>query len=211
MRPVAQLWRGDVKLPLVFWLYGVLVLAALNLSAPFVLLQLVRLDAKGLPFLSMLVAVGAASYQFLVSVGLWRSAGRYQGPSIWKYMARAAASLLLVWLGFGIWVAVQQLLVDSHDPTRDSANVKSTLVSNPAYPFTGFWKGSCSENFGLVIEPATESTLYSVSFCGPGGCFKPGTYRPNTSLRGDPRYRVLDNNTIEVEGADGFSRYIRCD
>jgi hypothetical protein len=47
--------------------------------------------------------------------------------------------------------------------------------------FTGFWKGECTDAFGLQIKPYDEK-LYSVSFCGPGGCFSPGEWTPNTTI-----------------------------
>ena len=86
----------------------------------------------------------------------------------------------------------------------------------PAWPpdrprpsLVGFWKDHCEDDFGLKIETA-GSDLYSVSFCGPGGCFEPGTYRPNSPIYGDDSYRVIDASTIEVLGGDGFSKYLRC-
>jgi len=82
-------------------------------------------------------------------------------------------------------------------------------IPTAAHPLAGFWKEpGCSDRFGLAIAPAGE--LYSVSFCGPGGCFEPGTYRPNTTIVHDVTYHVIDNNTIEVKGRDGFSTYVRC-
>ncbi|MEP6519556.1 leucine-rich repeat domain-containing protein [Microcoleus vaginatus] len=83
-------------------------------------------------------------------------------------------------------------------------------VSSQSHPLAGFWKyGDCSNPWGLAIAPAGKG-LYSISFCGPGGCFVPGTYRPNSPIVGDRSYRVVNNNTIDVEGRDGFTRSIRC-
>jgi hypothetical protein len=97
--------------------------------------------------------------------------------------------------------------VDSHDSQRTAERL---ATASSSHPFAGFWKEpGCVDNFGLAIAPA-EAGTYSVSFCGPGGCFKPGTYRPNTSLVGDSNYRILDKDTIEVLGRDGFSKYVRC-
>jgi hypothetical protein len=91
-----------------------------------------------------------------------------------------------------------------------------TAGDSPAWPsdrpkpsLSGFWKDHCEDDFGLKIEPAGEG-LYSISFCGPGGCFEPGTYRPNSPIFGDESYRVIDADTLEVLGGDGFSKYYRC-
>ena len=79
----------------------------------------------------------------------------------------------------------------------------------PKPDLSGFWKEDCAQSFGLKAAPAGKD-LYSISFCGPGGCFEPGKYRPNSAIFGDPSYRVKDAHTIEVLGADGFSTYRRC-
>ncbi|MEG4997849.1 CHAT domain-containing protein [Microcoleus sp. B4-D4] len=101
----------------------------------------------------------------------------------------------------------QTRFISRHDPNR---NAEKLAVPSQSHPLAGFWKsGDCSDDFGLAIAPAGEG-LYSISFCGSGGCFVPGTYRPNSPLVGDRSYRIVNNNTIDVEGRDGFTRYIRC-
>jgi len=96
---------------------------------------------------------------------------------------------------------------DSHDSGR---TVEKMAIPTADHPLAGFWKeGGCGDKFGLAIAPAGDG-LYSVSFCGPGGCFKPGSYRPNTRVVDDSAYKVIDNNTIEVKGSNGFSKYGRC-
>lgn len=94
---------------------------------------------------------------------------------------------------------------------RDRREAELAAVPSATHPYAGFWKEvNCEDSFGLAISPADRSEFYSVSFCGPGGCFKPGTYRPNTALAGDRAYRIVDKDTIDVEGRNGFSRYVRC-
>jgi len=78
-----------------------------------------------------------------------------------------------------------------------------------SHPLGGFWKRNTRHEFGLAIGSAGKG-LYFVSFCGPGGCFAKGKYRPNTTIFGDPDYKVIDENTIEVKGRYGFRRYVRC-
>lgn len=91
------------------------------------------------------------------------------------------------------------------DSKRTSANIQSFLETDVNYPYIGFWKRNCSNNYGLAIEKAGDG-FYSVSFCGPGGCLK----GRKTTLVNDSAYRVIDENTIEVKGEKGFSRYHRC-
>ena len=76
--------------------------------------------------------------------------------------------------------------------------------------YTGFWKGDCSDGFGVQIKPA-ENQLYSVSFCGPGGCFEPGEWTPNTRIEGDPKYKVISPSELGIKRKDGgFFIYKKC-
>jgi hypothetical protein len=98
------------------------------------------------------------------------------------------------------------------EPSREA---ELTAIASADFPYAGFWKANdCTDRWGLAISPAGKPGLYSVSFCGPGGCFEPGTYRPNTRLVNDEKYWVIAPNTIEVGGcgklAYQFTRYVRC-
>lgn len=86
----------------------------------------------------------------------------------------------------------------------------STSVQSQSVDYSGFWKANCGQPFGLQLKPA-GGALYSVSFCGPGGCFEPGTYRPNTPLVGDPDYEMVSSTEMLVKLRDGGSqRYVKC-
>jgi hypothetical protein len=82
------------------------------------------------------------------------------------------------------------------------SNRADSPKSAPA-DFTGFWKTRCSDAYGIQIKKQTE-TLFSVSFCGPGGCFEPGTWMPNTPIIGDPQYRVINPTTLELEHGESW-------
>jgi len=71
--------------------------------------------------------------------------------------------------------------------------------------FTGFWKVNCTDAFGVQIKKQSNA-LFSVSLCGPGGCFKPGEWTPNTPIVGDPKYKITNATTIEI----GRDRYTKC-
>ena len=102
----------------------------------------------------------------------------------------------------GIFRAFQKARTETNWHILDEAKPSET------HPLGGFWKRHSTSEHGLAVGPAGDG-LYFVSFCGPGGCFEKGQYRPNTALVGDPQYRVIDDNTIEVMGKNGFNRYVR--
>ena len=80
--------------------------------------------------------------------------------------------------------------------------------SKPA-DFTGFWKVNCTDAFGVQIKKQ-PGNLFSISFCGPGGCFAPGEWMPNSPIVGDAKYRVINATTIEIASGNGWTRYTRC-
>jgi hypothetical protein len=82
-------------------------------------------------------------------------------------------------------------------------------VKNTPPDFTGFWKWHCSDEWGVQIKKQTEN-LFSVSFCGPGGCFEPGTWMPNTPIVGDPKYRYVNPTTLEIQHGDGWQALTKC-
>jgi hypothetical protein len=91
-----------------------------------------------------------------------------------------------------------------------SKGVLAKAQATTEHPLSGFWEyPDCSKEWGLAIGPMSTRT-YFVSFCTEFDCFAEGTYRPETPIYGDPSYRVIDANSIDVLGDRGFTRYIRC-
>lgn len=91
------------------------------------------------------------------------------------------------------------------------------VLLGPTYAFggidyTGFWKRKCSDGFGVQIKLA-ENQLYSVSFCGPGGCFEPGKWTPNTRIEGDPKYKVNSPTELGIKRSDSdeYFMYVKCE
>lgn len=78
--------------------------------------------------------------------------------------------------------------------------------------YTGFWKGNCTDGFGVQIKPV-ENQMYSLSFCGPGGCLAPGEWTPNTRIEGDQNYKVISPEKIAIRLKDDkheYFPYIKC-
>ncbi len=149
----------------------------------------------------------------LVSVAVWRSARHYVGAKIWGILARVVAGISLFTLVVGIPLVGYRLILHTPDSSRNSTNASQSLNRASGYPLTGFWKGSCSEDYGLLIEPTKEAGIYSVAPCGVNGCYMPGTFHPNSTISNDPKYHVVDVNTIVVYeyGEESATQYIRCE
>jgi hypothetical protein len=113
---------------------------------------------------------------------------------------------LAMWFGRGI----SEVNVEADiDRNRNSKNIESLLKATPEYPFVGFWKNECSEDFGLAFEAAGDGK-YTVNFCGPGACGNVERLTP-VSLENNQNYRIIDQNTIEEQTIGGISKLYRCE
>ncbi len=120
-------------------------------------------------------------------------------------MTRPAKTVLTLMARF----LVPLVLISYLGFLTSSCTSQTDLPQSAPSDFTGFWKVRCSEAFGVQIKKQSGN-LFSVSFCGPGGCFEPGKWRPNTPIAGDPEYRVIDPTTLDMRYGDGWLRYTKC-
>ena len=81
---------------------------------------------------------------------------------------------------------------------------------DPSRNFTGFWKGSCDEAFGLQIMRYGTDGKYSIVFCGPGGCGTPGSEGRTTFITKDSHYEVISETEIKQRSFSGWNTYHRC-
>jgi hypothetical protein len=119
MMSISKLWRGDYSLPITYWVFGVI--GNVGLSIP---MNLISPDSNTLAFYSLLALVFI--YSILVSVGIWRSATKYRGLSLWKYLAKFVAILSFISIG-----ATSVLLMPAMDFGRERTDYQ--LVSECRY------------------------------------------------------------------------------
>lgn len=100
-------------------------------------------------------------------------------------------------------------VIGADTPALGQAKSPTWTPGVPKPNLTGYWKWDCRDNFGVKIEPA-GGDLYSISFCGPGGCFGPGQWAPNSPIFGDDGYRVLSGDTIEMRRGERFETLFLC-
>jgi hypothetical protein len=84
---LARLWRGEISLPVTFWLWGVL-----GNRLVFAAVAPVFEGARN-PVVILGAFAGYLAYAALVSVAVWRSARRYTGPRVWRDSARLSVAL----------------------------------------------------------------------------------------------------------------------
>jgi len=89
-----RLWRGKVRLPVSFWLYGVVIGAALSQLA--FRLNIVRPPrAAWIDIAAPAATFIAGVYMLFVAVAIWRSADRYAGPVVWSIAAKLSVGAVV--------------------------------------------------------------------------------------------------------------------
>ncbi len=83
-----RLWSGEVALIKTYWLWGVLV----NIVLSFVIGMAPLINQT----LAIIISAFAVIYAIFISVAIWKSATRYEGKSLWKYLAKIAVILPLI-------------------------------------------------------------------------------------------------------------------
>lgn len=209
---IKRLWRGEIPLWKTFWFYGVLPQLFVSIFNPILVKILAHSIVIYMIYIFALCILMGFIYPVIIFVAIWRSAGKYAGRKIWVWLSKVSviAMVVIFLLVVSISALSIYLVFVKNNPEKNSQTIERFLSYDEKYPYVGFWKKDCSDCFGLAIDKAKEGK-YSVSFCGPGGCHEPGTYRLDTTIVNDPLYRIIDKNNIVVKGMDGFTKYKRCE
>ncbi len=107
---IARLFRGEVSLPITYWVFGVLI----GNVAFQIILKIIEFN-----YLEIVTSqVGAWSvmgfywsaigYSIFMLIAIWRSAGKYQGKEIWAGLARVAVVLGTLALITSFIIGLQQ-------------------------------------------------------------------------------------------------------
>jgi hypothetical protein len=87
-RTLQALWNGELPLAVAFWHYAIVWGLAINIATSVMTMVAVLADLPA--WLLVPVYIQPTPYNILALVGVWRSAGRYEGPRKWADLARLA-------------------------------------------------------------------------------------------------------------------------
>ena len=96
MSKLRSLWSGELPLGEAFWTWAISVGLVVNLVTTVLFLIMITLDR---PWAALLLGYApSVPYNALATVGVWRSAARYDGPAAHADLARIATSLVMLLL-----------------------------------------------------------------------------------------------------------------
>jgi len=96
MTHALRLWRGELPLPTAFWNWAVIGGFAINAVTSLLFLALMVADQPVYAFIAGYVP--SVPYNFVATVGVWRSAARYDGDPRWATIARIVTVVMMVLL-----------------------------------------------------------------------------------------------------------------
>ena len=82
MSLIGRIWRGEEGLARTFWGYG------FGANILFTMLMIMALSLHLPAWGIMAVLLFRLVYMVFISVGIWRSAGRYTGNQAWAFLAK---------------------------------------------------------------------------------------------------------------------------
>ncbi len=86
MKKICDLWYGELPLADAFWNWAVIGGFIINITSSMLFLLLVSIDHLILALIAGYLPT--LPYNFVVSVGVWRSANEYRGERRWADLAR---------------------------------------------------------------------------------------------------------------------------
>ena len=96
MKKLRSLWLGKLPLGEAFWTWAISVGLLVNVTTSALFLAMIMADR---PWAALLLGYGlSVPYNILAAVGVWRSAGRYEGPAGHADVARAVTLIVMLLL-----------------------------------------------------------------------------------------------------------------
>jgi hypothetical protein len=159
---VRQLWRGDVRLPITYWVFGALVGLAVGLAYMVIEFNYMKIANSSFgPFLLLFLAIIVIIHQMFWSIATWRSARKYNGSRVWSVLARVAVVIGVI----QIIVAVPNLLgVGSQDRSEIEEEIALSNKSSPSMVDTSTRLDGVTLSGGTIIYNLTIIDLAKDEF-----------------------------------------------
>jgi len=101
-----KIYKGEIKLVTVYWVYGVLVstVASILLLALLDFANRPENDNAAVAVGVLLILAAFFAYLFILHIGIWRSSEKYKGPIIWNILAKIAVVVSAVSVVSGFFI-----------------------------------------------------------------------------------------------------------
>ena len=88
MNYIKRFWNGDISLVISYWVIGCLLNIIVSFIIGFVLTLIFALIGISDISLNLFLHLILSAWVIFLTVGIWRSANKYQGKKIWVYLTK---------------------------------------------------------------------------------------------------------------------------
>jgi hypothetical protein len=118
-KQIKNIWTGEAGLAVTYWGYGAVGGALFGIP-------LALVSPGSTP--AIIAVLSFTVYCVLVNVGIWRAAGKYQGPKIWAFLPKAGIVLLPITAVIGIAAAILIPSISNGDHAQDETPAVTQIV-----------------------------------------------------------------------------------
>ena len=98
MNYIKRFWNGDISLVISYWVIGCLLNIIVSFIIGFVLTFIFALIGISDISLNLFLNLFLFAWVIFLTVGIWRSANKYQGKKIWVYLTKIVLIIGIIYL-----------------------------------------------------------------------------------------------------------------
>lgn len=126
------LWRGEVQLWKVFWIFGFAVLMLFSftfITSQGLIAAMLGKSSNTPLYLDCFLAFSFVVYGIFTIVAIWRSANKYQGHRIWSHLSKLTSIVVVLWFSanIGLYLVVKITIPPALEAVTDYVPEKLKL------------------------------------------------------------------------------------
>ena len=98
MNYLKKFWDGDVPLVISYWIIGVILNVIVSFSIGFILTFVLLTLGTSDTTINILLNLFIIAWIIFLTVGIWRSADKYQGKKIWSHLTKLVLVIGIIWV-----------------------------------------------------------------------------------------------------------------
>ena len=98
MNYIKKFWNGDISLVISYWVIGVILNVIVSFTMGFVVTFFLLLLDSSETSINIVLNLFIIAWVIFLTVGIWRSANKYQGKKIWANLTKIILIIGIIYL-----------------------------------------------------------------------------------------------------------------